>query len=722
MKPVSVLKKGFALQQDHTDCGVACLLSVTRYFGGDQSLEKLREFSGTNLTGTTLLGLYQCAHKIGFKAEAFEAGVENIKALKDPCILHVILENMQHYIVFYGLDNKKEQFVIGDPAKGIVLMSEEKLLDIWKSKTLLQLEPNEHFISEKEQKKIKWQWFWKLLNEDVNILTVTMVLGVLITVLGLAMAIFSQKLIDNILPSANRNKLIIGLVLLFFVLLIRAGLTYIRQYFLLLQSKDFNNRIVGNFFSTLVRLPKSFFDRRKTGDMIARMNDTTRIQRNIAYITGSVFIDIIIFVVTCFFLINYSLTISLIVFGFIPILVFTILSYTKPIKTKQREVMASNALNESNYIDTIQGISIIKSQNKENFFTGKINAIYGSLQDETLELGKIGNNFSITTDFLGLSLNVVLISVASFLVLNKQLKTGEMIAILSLVNSLLPAVARLSQINIQFQEANIAFDRMYDFTSVEPEYTPAQELTTPLNFDKLVLEHVAFRFPGRRVILKDISLELNKGEMIALLGESGSGKSTLMAILQKFFIPDAGVINVNGESLADMDTERWRNVIATVQQEIKLFNGTLIDNIGLGHVPEERMAIIDFCNEMGFGRFFEGFPQGYFTLIGEEGINISGGQKQLVALARALYRKPQILLLDEATSAMDRNTEKVILEILQKLKQTIGVFLITHRIQTAKNADRIYIIEDGVIKDSGTPFTLSTGQNFYSQLIADVFV
>lgn len=165
---------------------------------------------------------------------------------------------------------------------------------------------------------------------------------------------------------------------------------------MLLQSKDFNNRIVGDFFHALVRLPKSFFDRRKTGDMIARMNDTARIQRNIAYITGSVFIDIIVSFITCFFLLNYSLIISLIVFCFIPVLVFTVLSYTKPIKNKQRVVMVSNALNESNYIDTIQGITVIKSQNKEVFFINKIRNIYGTLQQETLELGKIGNNFSIT--------------------------------------------------------------------------------------------------------------------------------------------------------------------------------------------------------------------------------------------------------------------------------------------------------------------------------------
>ena len=713
------LKKTFTLQQDQTDCGVACLLSLIQYYKGTNTLEKLRELSGTNTSGTTLLGLYQCANKLNFTTEAFEADIPNLKALNEPCILHVLMEgNLQHYVVCYGLNGSS--FVIGDPAKGIITLSEAELTIIWQSKTLLQLKPNESFELKKQQRKAKWLWFKQLIKDDVNILTITMVLGVLATVLNLATAIFSQKLIDKILPSGDQQKLITSLVLLFLVLLIRAGLSFIRQHFLLLQSKDFNNRIVGSFFNALVHLPKSFFDTRKTGDMITRMNDTARIQKNIAYISGSVFIDIIILLTTSFFLINYSLTIAIITFAFIPIVALVILSYTKPIKKHQSAVMVASAINESNYIDTINGIMVIKAHSQESLFTNKINTVYGNLQNQSFALGKLGNRFAITMDVLSVVLSIVLITTASFMVMQKQLKIGEMMAIISLAGTLIPAVARLSQINLQLQEAKVAFDRMYDFTSIKPEFE-AQEIT-PIEFRKLEVKNISFRFAGRKSILQDISFKVAKGEMIAILGESGCGKSTAMAILEKFYQAEQGEILVNNIPIENIYTPTWRNIVATVPQEIKLFNGTLIENIAIGNAQEEILAIVDFCNAKGFSKYFEAMPQGYFTLVGEEGINLSGGQKQLVALARALYRNPQVLLLDEATAAMDRKTEQFILQLLNQLKNEMAIVLITHKMQTAKISDRIYVIENGIITANGTPKELLETDNFFSQLVSDAII
>ena len=725
MKSLASLKRNFVYQHDQTDCGVACLLNVVRYFDGDRSLEKLRELSGTNLTGTTLLGLYQCANQIGLKAEAYKYNLDDLTNLKAPCILHFNINNLHHFVVFYGAYYEKgnKLFIIGDPAKGILLLRHDDILNFWESKTLLFLSKTEHFATIRQQKKIKRLRFWELLKEDANILIATMVLGILITVLGLSMAIFSQKLIDNILPTNNKKLLIVSLSLLFLTLSIRSGLTYIRQHLLLIQSRDFNNRIVANFFGSLIQLPKSFFDRRKTGDMVTRMNDTSRIQRNIAFITGSIFVDIIVLAVTAIFLINYSTIIATSVFCFLAILAFTVFRYAEPIRNKQRDTMAANSMNESNYIDTIQGLPVIKIHNKERFFTSRISDVYNIVQKENLLLGRIANRFNLTTEFLTIIMNIVLITIASFLVMNRQLKTGEMIAIISLVANLIPSVARLSQINIQLQEANIAFDRMYDFMSVKAEYDSNISENIGFDFEDLKLNNVGFNFPGRKPVLNNITFELSKGETIAILGESGSGKSTIMSILQKFYVPSAGSIEVNGNLLAELDTFSWRNIIAVVPQEVKLFNGTLLENISVGEKLNDPRSVIDFCTEMGFNIFFENFPQGYMTLLGEGGINLSGGQKQLIAIARAFYRKPQVLLLDEATSAMDRLTEQFVLQLIQRHKQNIGVIFVTHRLHILKSfCDRIYLLDGGVITGFGTHNQLLQSENIYSLYWNDLFL
>lgn len=718
-------KKALVLQQDQTDCGVACLLSLVNYYGGNSNLEKLRELSGTNTVGTTLLGLYQCAQKIGFDADAYETDLQQLKLIEKPCLLHVINEgNLQHYIVCFSythshLEGLEGTFTIGDPAKGIIILNEKELEKIWQSKTLLTLSPNQSFMLAKQETKAKCQWFKVLIKPDLNILGLTMLLGIVATVLGLAIAIFSQKLIDQIIPSGNTARLIISLVVLFFVLLMRTGISYVRTHFLLLQSKDFNNRIVGNFFNALVYLPKSFFDTRKTGDMITRMQDTSRIQRNIAFITGSFFIDIIILLSTSFFLITYSKTIAIITFCFIPVIIGLILSYTKPIKRHQQEVMAHSGINQSNYIDTFNGISVIKQHLLETIFTEKIKNVYGNLQEKTLAMGKTGNRFTVMNDVLGIILNIVLIGTASFMVLNKQLKVGEMMAVISLSGSLIPAVARLSQINLQLQEAKVAFDRMYDFSSIKPEFV--EEKITRIEFNQLEVKNISFRFAGRKPILKDVSVNLKKGEMIALLGESGCGKSTTLAILEKFYEIEHGEITINNIPLKKIYTPSWRNIIAVVPQEIKLFNGSVIENIALGLNPLAEMSkVVRFCRDLEIEPFIMQLPQGYATIIGEEGINLSGGQKQVIAICRALYKKPQVLLLDEATSAMDRHTEHFVLNLIKKEQLNgLSVLMVTHKASVAKLADRIYVIENGVTNMQGTPQELATTNNFFRQLIFD---
>jgi ATP-binding cassette subfamily B protein len=309
----------FIRQQDQSDCGVACLASVVRHFGGEVSLERLRALSGTSKQGTTLLGLCQAAQQIGLEAEGFEAeSIEMLYELPHPVILHVVMEGkLEHYVVASpsrlapsGGTKKTGFFVISDPAKGVVEMSESELEAIWKSKILLQLTPTERFQKNASTTGQKLRWLKSLIQEELPILMIAAVLGVVVAVLGLGMSLFSQKLIDEILPQQNTEKLIIGLVLLGLLLLIRSGITYLRALFLLRQAQSFNNRVAGSFYEKLIRLPKSFFDTRKTGDLIARMHDTRRIQSVIASLAGSVLIDFLVVVISAVFVFVYSVEVG----------------------------------------------------------------------------------------------------------------------------------------------------------------------------------------------------------------------------------------------------------------------------------------------------------------------------------------------------------------------------------------------------------------------------
>lgn len=716
------VEKAFIHQKDQSDCGVACLKGVTQYFGGDVKLERLRELSGTNRQGTTLLGLYQAANEIGLKAEAFEAEMKHLQELERPCILHTIKnKTLQHNIVCYGYENDK--FLISDPAEGVKNISVDELKKQWKSKALLLLNTTSKFATKKEGKKHQWKWIKELVTEDLNILGLALAMGIFITVLSLSTAIFSQQLIDNILPERDLLKLFLGVGLLAILLIARSSLSYIRQLFLIRQSRDFNNRVINSFYDSLLKLPVPFFFNRKTGDLIARMNDTRRLQQTVTFLIADVMIDVLMVLVASAYIMYHSWLLGVFVLLSVPLYFFLTWYYHQPILEGQKKVMSAHSANESNYVDTIQGIATIKVGNKEPFFSKLTKTVYAFFQNQIFDLGRIGISFSFWAGLIGIVFTVSVLLFGSLMVLSAEILLGALIAIFQMTSQLIPSANRLALTNVQIQEARVAFDRMYEFTSLEKEQVLQNNKTIMGSIEKLEVSELSFRFPGRSPLLKNISFKINKGEMIALLGESGCGKTTMLQILQRFYKPETGSIKINSKlNLEDISVLDWRYKIASVSQQVKIFNGTLLDNICLGNSQEEAEKILTFCHEYGFEKYFTSFPQQYLTLLGEEGVNISGGQRQLVALARALYQKPELLLLDEATSAMDRETEQVMLNMLMNLKKEMSIIFVTHRVQSAKLADQIYIIEDGRVTSKGTPEELAQSQNLFSSSLADIAI
>lgn len=706
------IKKTHTLQLYRSDCGVACLLSIVKFYGGNHTIEKLRELSGTTTQGTTMLGLYEVAHQLGFDAEGFNISIDMLKEHGEPAILQVKVQNTSdHYVICYAYD-KEKGFIIGDPASGVNYRSEQDLARLWRSRNCLFLSPNQNFISEKETEKTKKKYFLSLLKDDFKLLAFSIIIGIFVAGLGMAMSIFSQKLIDDILPSNDIKKLISGIVLLSILLSARVGLSILRQYFLIQQSKDFNNRINNTFFTSLLLLPKPFFDTRKIGELVARLNDTQRVQNVIKIISSSLIIDVLVAIISLVVLFTYSLQLGLISLLSLPIYFFIIYRNNKKIISSQTEVMQSYALNESNFINTIQGISTIKNDNKQAVFDKLNEHIFANFQEKIFNLGKINISLSWQSGLASVLFLIGILIYASIQVFNKEIKIGELMAILGIVSTLLPSITNLALISIPINEAKIAFNRMYEFASIEKEN---EEGTPIFEIEKISIKNLSFRFPGRSLLFHDLNIEIEKGKFIAIVGESGSGKSTLGQILQRFYPFENGNIILNKKSqLQEINLKIYRDLLGVIPQEITIFNGNVLDNILLG-ATETFEKILEFVREYGFETYFDQLPQGMLTILGEEGINLSGGQKQIIALARALYKKPQFLILDEATSAMDRNTENFTMKLFEKIKPNCAILFISHRLNRLKNiADHIYILENRTILESGNHRKLMKTNNFYS--------
>mgnify|MGYP003487795890 CR=1 FL=1 len=712
---LSKYKKFFVPQHDTSDCGAACLLTIIRYYGGDVSLYRLRELCGTSNAGATLLGLLQGANSVGFDSEGAEAeGVQDLIEHGRPCVLAVVANEMfYHYVVCFQYE--KGYFLISDPAKGLVELSSLELEKIWTKKCLL-LKPNSNFVRSEDLEGAKKKRLLFLIKEDIGLIVPSIMLGLIIAILSLVMAVFSQKLVDDILPSQDKSKFLLGIILVLFLLLTNVIVAALRGRLLITQERRFNNRIFSFFFEKLLHLPKSFFDMRKVGDIVTRLNDTRRIQRVISTLVSDVVINLLIIITSFIALLFYSWEVTIVSFISMPVFYWIVSSKKKKITCQQSDVMNSFAICESGFINTINGISEIKCYSQENNFFWNNKRLYILAQDKVFNLGETKINIGVWAGICSTFIQIGIIAICSVLVFLGSLSIGELLAIIGITGTMFPAVANLSIVLIPINEARVAFERMNEVIDTNSEPNVKYKKNRDIEANLLELNNVSFRFVGRNRLLENISIQFRKGIITCIVGESGCGKSTLCQLLERFYMQEKGDIFLNGENASKISLSEWRNTISFIPQDVFVFNGTVLENICFGSVPENICDVEKFCERYGFDKFFVELPNGLGTLIGEDGINLSGGQKQLIAFARALYRSSSILVLDEITASMDRKMEKHICSLLKHLCSEYIIIFITHRLETARGlADNIVVIESGHISAQGSHDELMLSDNFYSK-------
>lgn len=569
----------------------------------------------------------------------------------------------------------------------------------------------------------KSQWFIPILRKDLKLLVLTVVLGVLSSLLGLSTALFAQKLIDNIAPKKDTVLLAEGILLVAGLLMLKLSVSYFQSYIGLVHGQRFNLRLVDSFFQKLLFLPKRFFDENKTGSLITRMHDSSAIHGTITFIVNTLLLNIVNVAVSAIFLFNYSVALGFIALASFPIFLISAMLSKAGMRKKIEKMYEANAENESNYIASIQNVDLIKTHNKQAYFTNINYLTYSQLQENTMLSSKAGLVFGITSESIGTFFYILMLAYASYQTVTGVMTIGELTATLGVATGILWPIGALGNSVMHLQSARVAFDRMFEVISIQhevelPEDQRKHHLQTISSVD---FNNISFAYDLQNPVLTEINFSVEAGEIACIFGKNGAGKSTILNLIMRLYKPDSGVIKFNGIDADELSTIGLRDRLAIVSQQTRLFEGMVIKNICLSESEDDYWKAADYLNALGFQPYMAGINGGYTGLITENGKNLSGGQKQIIALARALNKRPDVLLMDEATSALDGDAEAFVIEKLQQFARNGGiVIMISHRLRPARAATKIIVLENSKVADIGPHGVLMNSENIYSKRVNEV--
>jgi ABC-type multidrug transport system fused ATPase/permease subunit len=478
---------------------------------------------------------------------------------------------------------------------------------------------------------------------------------------------------------------------------------------------DLRNRLYSHFHL----LPLEYFHGQKTGVLISRItNDITLVRGAVANGFAQVLRQGFLALVYLFLVFWASWKLALIALLLFPPATLIIGKFGQ--KVRRSSVLTQEKMGNLTSVlqETISGIRVVKAFVMEKFEIKKFTDATKDYFTTMVKLTRIGSLGPPLTEILGVFAAVLLLWFAGRDIVTGNLDPGRFFLFLFAMLSLMQPVRTLSHLNIDVQQGLAAAKRIFEILDTEPQTKSSPESVRMDSLkNKITFENISFSYDSTdKAVLSNVSFEVKAGEIAALVGPSGAGKSTLMDLLPRFYDPTSGEIRIDGVDLKRIDLRSLRNLMGIVTQETILFNDTVWNNIAYGHDHASKDEVEASARAANAHQFIMDMPQKYQTIIGDRGVKISGGERQRLAIARALFKNPPVLIFDEATSSLDTESEALVQEAIDRLMKGRTVFVIAHRLSTIQNADKIVVLDDGKIVQMGKHGNLIQQEGLYKRL------
>lgn len=690
-------------QHSQEDCGAACLATIAKHYGRIFSINHIREAVGTGQLGTTMLGLKQGAEALSFYTRGVKALLEIVDRGELP-LPAIINWKGYHWVVLYGKRGRK--YVIADPGVGIRYLSRKELTKGWANGFMLLLEPDPvRFYAQEDDKIGGFGRFFKPVWNHRGLLSEAFLINLVLGLLSLTSPFLLQILTDDVLVRGD-TQLLTGLVIAVVVMnFTSSSLRFVQSHLIAHFAQRLQLGLVLEFGRVILRLPLNYYETRRSGEVTSRLRDIQEINQLVSQVVVSLPSQLFIAVVSFSVMLFYSWKLTTAAVGFAALMSLSTVIFLPTIREKTRSLLVLQAENQGVLVETFKGALTLKTTTAAPQFWEELQSRFGRLANITFRTVQIG---IITSTFSGLvsSISSVgLLWLGSSLVIGKELTIGQLLAFNSMNGNFIGLIGMVVGFVDRLTRVQTATQRLTEVIDATPE----NQSDTKKPFAKIpdsadiICTNLNFHHAARVDLLEDFSLTIPGGKATALIGKSGCGKSTLAKLIAGLYALGSGNIRFGIYNSEDLSLDCLRQQVVLVPQEPHFWSRSIVENFRLGSPNVSFEQTVTACQIAQADDFISKLPDKYQTVLGEFGANISGGQRQRLAVARAIVNDPPVLILDESTAGLDPTSEAQMLDKLLFYRQGKTTILISHRPRVIERADWIVLLDQGKLKMQGSP-------------------